>query len=82
MASSANYSAITSEPSDMDHRPASAASSRSGRHAPKRLLRKTDLTNLDFSTPPRRKKEVGVVGNASWISSVINLVNTSRSPEG
>jgi len=27
----------------------------------------------------RGKKEVGVIGQASWISSVINLVNTSMS---
>ena len=29
----------------------------------------------------RGRKEVGMIGQASWISSVINLVNTSRHTE-
>jgi len=51
------YSAINPESDDYEGRPASAASSRSGR-------------------PRRGKKDAGVIGQASWISSVINLVNT------
>ncbi len=29
----------------------------------------------------RGRKEVGIIGQASWISSVINLVNTSMRPD-
>ena len=34
-------------------------------------------TSLARPRSSRGRKEVGVVGHASWISSVINLLNTS-----
>ncbi|KAF2230023.1 hypothetical protein EV356DRAFT_474359 [Viridothelium virens] len=57
----ASYSAISSDEDRLNIRPPS-------------LTRTSSQGSRNFR--PRRRKDVGVAGQASWISSVVNLLNT------
>ena len=70
----ASYAAINTEPDDTDPMTASTGSLRGRRLVQDVGTRETELTHRRSH---RGKKDVGFVGQASWISSVINLVNTS-----
>lgn len=73
--SMAGYSAIGPEPNDTDPMSSSTGSLRGRRSdSDVELLEKGSANG---SRRGRGKKDVGFLGQASWISSVINLVNTS-----
>ncbi len=69
------YHAINGDTEHSPGRPASADSSRS-RYALQCTSNMSRLT-ANRQRSARGRKEVGMIGQASWISSVINLVNTS-----
>lgn len=84
------YSAIHSDPEgSSDGRPGSGNSSQRARYV---AIQSADILSswtraaswflsADTSLPRHRssrgRKEMGLVGQASWISSVVNLLNTS-----
>jgi len=74
----ASYSAISQHVPDEDGPPPG-----NGSAAGRRLVNRIDGYEgvLSPIRTRRGKKEVGVVGQASWISSVVNLVNTSTSAQ-
>ncbi|KAL8704105.1 MAG: hypothetical protein Q9201_002719 [Fulgogasparrea decipioides] len=71
------YLAINTHGENHDGRPASANSHRSMRYStPLSIQLDTDADKILSQRPGRGRKEVGTVGQASWLSSVINLANT------
>lgn len=71
----ATYSAIGPEPTEADPMSSSTGSLRG------RRLGHSEYEQLQAETDPYRrgrgKKDAGAHGQATWISSVINLANTS-----
>ena len=73
------YSPVSGDAERSDGRPSSANSSQRGSRYGLDVIGVQEAAD-DYSRPKsaRGRKEVGMIGQASWISSVINLVNTSR----
>lgn len=73
------YHAINGDAERNDGRPSSANSSHRGsRYARQTITLYSNIANdQDRPRSARGRKEVGVIGQASWLSSIINLVNTS-----
>lgn len=73
----ASYAAINPGPSEHEDRPASAASHRGRRSVSVLPLRCTSCLANTCARSRHGKRDVGITGQATWASSVINLVNTS-----
>lgn len=73
------YHAADGDPEHSNGRSASPNSYHGSRYALTALLGSLDIHGLTGDRPrsSRGRKEVGIIGQASWSSSVINLVNTS-----
>lgn len=73
------YRAADGDPERSNGRSTSPNSYHGSRYALMALLGSLDIHRLTGGRPrsSRGRKEVGIIGQASWISSVINLANTS-----
>lgn len=73
------YSAGEGDPEHSNGRSTSPNSYHGSRYALTALLGSREIHKLTGGRPrsSRGRKEVGIIGQASWISSVVNLVNTS-----
>jgi hypothetical protein len=73
----ATYSAISQQAPEDDGMPPNNGSG-PGRRFAQRIGGYDSV--LTLTRTRKGRKEVGFVGQASWVSSVVNLVNTSTSP--
>lgn len=75
------YLAANDDAERSNGRPTSPSSYQRSRYAIKDLLglcaTKIEILTVDRPRSTRGRKEVGMIGQATWTSSVINLVNTS-----
>lgn len=73
------YHAADGDPEHSNGRSTSPNSYHGSRYALTALLGSFEIHTLTGGRPrsSRGRKEVGIIGQASWISSVVNLVNTS-----